>query len=102
MARLPNPGGDDGTWGAVLNEYLSVALDPASGALRRDADIDTALSRPTTLAALTDVNAVGASDTQVLSYSTSTSKWTAATVTSTGPARCAGEVTVAVVLLTTV
>jgi hypothetical protein len=24
MARLPNPGGDDGTWGDILNDYLSV------------------------------------------------------------------------------
>ena len=22
MARLPNPGSDDGTWGAVLNDFL--------------------------------------------------------------------------------
>ena len=26
MARLPNPGGDDGTWGDILNAYLSVSL----------------------------------------------------------------------------
>lgn len=25
MARLPTPGGDDGTWGAVLNDYLAQA-----------------------------------------------------------------------------
>lgn len=24
MARLPNPGGDDGNWGSILNEYLEV------------------------------------------------------------------------------
>jgi hypothetical protein len=24
MARLPTPGSDDGTWGDVLNEFLSV------------------------------------------------------------------------------
>lgn len=24
MARLPNPGSDDGTWGTILNDYLSV------------------------------------------------------------------------------
>lgn len=23
MARLPNPGGDSGTWGTLLNDYLS-------------------------------------------------------------------------------
>lgn len=26
-ARLPIPGSDDGTWGDILNEYLSVSLD---------------------------------------------------------------------------
>lgn len=25
MSRLPTPGGDNGTWGAVLNDYLSVS-----------------------------------------------------------------------------
>ncbi len=33
MARLPTPGGDDGTWGAILNKYLRVSLDP-QGALK--------------------------------------------------------------------
>lgn len=27
MARLPNPGGDNGTWGVILNDYLNVSLD---------------------------------------------------------------------------
>lgn len=27
MARLPNPGGDDGTWGDILNAYLAVSLN---------------------------------------------------------------------------
>lgn len=27
MAQLPTPGGDDGTWGTILNDYLSVSLD---------------------------------------------------------------------------
>lgn len=27
MARLPSPGGDQGTWGAVLNDFLSVSLN---------------------------------------------------------------------------
>src|SRR3989344_9295672 len=27
MARLPTPGADDGTWGDVLNQYLSVDHD---------------------------------------------------------------------------
>lgn len=35
MARLPIPGSDDGKWGEILNQYLSVALD-ADGELRTD------------------------------------------------------------------
>jgi hypothetical protein len=27
MARLPTPGGDDGAWGTILNDYLSTSLD---------------------------------------------------------------------------
>ena len=26
MSRLPTPGGDDGTWGIVLNDFLAVSL----------------------------------------------------------------------------
>lgn len=36
MARLPQPGGDDGTWGQILNDYLSVSHDSA-GAIKTDA-----------------------------------------------------------------
>lgn len=25
MARLPQPGGDEGTWGSILNDYLKVS-----------------------------------------------------------------------------
>ena len=28
MARLPIPGGDDGVWGEILNNFLSVAHNP--------------------------------------------------------------------------
>lgn len=35
MARLPAPGGDNGTWGVILNDYLAVSLD-ATGALNAD------------------------------------------------------------------
>jgi hypothetical protein len=28
VARLPQPGSDNGTWGDILNEYLSQALKP--------------------------------------------------------------------------
>ena len=35
MARLPTVGGDEGSWGKVLNEYLSQSLD-SGGVLRSD------------------------------------------------------------------
>lgn len=44
MARLPIPGSDVGTWGSVLNEFLSVALN-SDGTLKRDPDIDNAQSK---------------------------------------------------------
>lgn len=33
MARLPTPGGDDGTWGTILNDYLS-QVQAADGTLK--------------------------------------------------------------------
>lgn len=36
MARLPTPGGDDGNWGNVLNDYLSQTLKP-DGTLKDNA-----------------------------------------------------------------
>ncbi len=33
MTRLPTPGGDDGTWGTVLNDFLSVSHN-ADGSLK--------------------------------------------------------------------
>ncbi len=35
MARLPQPGGDNGTWGDVLNDYLSQTLKP-DGSLKEN------------------------------------------------------------------
>ncbi|HEU4715541.1 MAG TPA: glycosyl hydrolase family 28-related protein [Candidatus Saccharimonadales bacterium] len=46
MARLPIPGNDDGTWGSILNDYLSVEHN-TDGTLKRGDDIDTALSTAT-------------------------------------------------------
>jgi hypothetical protein len=34
MARLPNPGSDDGTWGTILNDYLAVAHN-SDGSLQK-------------------------------------------------------------------
>jgi hypothetical protein len=41
MARLPKPGADSGTWGTVLNDFLSVELN-SDGTLKKAADISAA------------------------------------------------------------
>jgi hypothetical protein len=46
MSRLPNPGSDDGTWGAILNDFLGVEHNAdgtlkASGSLAAKADDNT-------------------------------------------------------------
>lgn len=41
MARLPIPGNDVGSWGQILNEYLSVELN-SDGTLKKAADITQA------------------------------------------------------------
>jgi hypothetical protein len=38
MSRLPTPGSDDGTWGTILNDYLSVAHN-SDGSLKDSATI---------------------------------------------------------------
>ena len=43
MARLPNPGGDDGTWGNVLNEFLST-IHNADGTLKDNVVSSNALA----------------------------------------------------------
>ena len=43
MSRLPQPGGDDGTWGDILNGFLEVEHN-ADGTLKKAGDISTALS----------------------------------------------------------
>jgi lysophospholipase L1-like esterase len=43
MPRLPQPGQDAGTWGTILNDYLSVEHN-ADGTLKKSTDISTAKS----------------------------------------------------------
>lgn len=68
MSRLPQPGGDQDTWGTILNDYLSVsiestgALKPAAvasagaGTFTTPTDVDDAVTAgvDTALAAVTD------------------------------------------------
>ncbi len=122
--RLPNPGGDDGQWGALLNGFLGVEHN-IDGSLKRGADIDTALTNASSassaaagaiksvntitpdgsgaltlnLANLSDVNAAGAADTQVLTYNASTSKWNAATATGSGTVSNASNTSLGIVQL---
>lgn len=44
MPRLPTPGSDDGTWGSVLNDYLSVE-HAADGTLKKATDIADAKAK---------------------------------------------------------
>lgn len=48
MARLPTPGGDAGSWGEVLNDFLGQEHNP-DGTLKRGPDIDQAQSDIATL-----------------------------------------------------
>ena len=41
MARLPNPGGDAGSWGKILNDFLAVEHN-SDGTLRRGHEITNA------------------------------------------------------------
>jgi hypothetical protein len=43
MARLPIPGSDDGTWGAILNDYLGQAHD-SDGTLKSNAVTNGAIA----------------------------------------------------------
>lgn len=56
MARLPSPGSDSGTWGGVLNDFLTVE-HTSGGALARAADptslLLTAISAPLQFSAST-------------------------------------------------
>lgn len=134
MARLPQPGGDSGNWGDILNDFLNQSLK-TDGTIKDNAVTATALApnsvtntalasdsvnattiadgsiteallatavqtklnapAPVTkvagktgdvslvLADLNDINATGATNNQVLTFNSTTSKWSASTVSST-------------------
>jgi hypothetical protein len=101
MARLPNPGSDDDTWGIILNTFLSVSHNPngtletsaltqagavtslngqtpTAGNLLISAGTVGALPTSTKLAGLADTSSVAsATDGQVLSYDGTSNQWSA-------------------------
>ena len=46
MARLPNPGSDNGVWGTILNDFLSVELN-SDGTLKRGSELSGKVDKST-------------------------------------------------------
>jgi hypothetical protein len=106
MPTLPTPGGDSGTWGAILNDFLGVAhnadgsllpsavvgagaittvngVQGSGGAVTITATALGALSSTTKLAGLADTaSAASATNGQVLAYNSTTNQWVSSTVSS--------------------
>jgi hypothetical protein len=100
MARLPAPGADDGVWGGVLNDYLSVSLD-ADGTLKTTSVPDATAAAKGKVQLTGDLGGTAGApsvtglqgkavdsgppaDGQVLSYNATTGAWEPATVTGSG------------------
>lgn len=73
MSRLPVPGSDDGTWGAVLNDYLSQSLgtdgalkDGTVSAAKLDTSVQSQLDSIDTLANVSASTQSGTSYTLAL------------------------------------
>jgi len=80
MARLPKPGQDDGTWGVVLNDYLSQSLKD-DGSLKDNSVTSGALaSGSVKLSNISTSNSPSAS--QVLSYNGTNLQWANGSVSS--------------------
>lgn len=73
MSRLPNPGGDDGQWGSLLNEFL-LESHTAAGALKGGAVSNTQLADGSVTAPKL-ATAAAPTTGQVLSYSGSALSW---------------------------
>jgi hypothetical protein len=77
MPRLPQPGGDDGIWGDVLNDFLKVEHN-ADGTLKNARDATKLQGRA--------IDTTAPADDQILTYDAASSQWTAkAAPSSTSP-----------------
>jgi hypothetical protein len=97
MSRLPVPGGDDGTWGGILNDFLSQSLN-SDGTLKTaavtasGAALDSAVVHNTGSEAIAGVKAFSSSPT-VPTPTTSTAAANKAYVDSTAGAGAANATT---------
>lgn len=73
MARLPNPGSDEGQWGSILNDYLVQSLD-TGGFLKSDVVGTTQLQDGSVT--VTKLAATGPTNGQVLTYNGGSLSWT--------------------------
>ncbi len=90
MARLPQPGGDDGDWGIILNDFLDVAHNP-DGSLKNVVSLNTSQSisgAKTFSVSPTVPTPVLSGDATTKAYVDSTAG--AGTTGATGPAGAAG------------
>jgi len=55
MPRLPEPGGDSGQWGAILNDFLSVEHS-ADGSLKPSGSLGTKYTKPSSGIPLSDLS----------------------------------------------
>lgn len=99
MARLPQPGGDENTWGDVLNDFLLVSHD-ADGEIKANAIDGAALQNNSVTA--TKLDSGSGSNGQVLTKNSAISggfEWTSvagspdATTSSKGLVQLAGDLT---------
>lgn len=96
MARLPQPGGDSGQWGNILNEFLSQA-HTAQGDLKANVVSDVTLQNQSVTTPKLRT-ATPPTDGQVLSYNAGSLEWT--TATGSGTVNDATPTTKGVVQLT--
>lgn len=88
MARLPEPGGDSGKWGDVLNEYLGVSHD-TDGSLK--SNIVTTENIQNSSITVAKIATSGApTDGQTLTYSGSSLTWATSSGSGTVPDASSG------------
>ena len=86
MARLPVPGSDDGTWGSILNDFLTQSLNSdgslksatgsRTGGVRLSNDLGGSATDPTVVGLRgREVASTAPTNGQVLAWSSASSRW---------------------------